>query len=106
MEFWWLSWNILAGMIADNTPLWPGVHCRRVVPFGPTRSIGWSRQAQELRTFGFFTLSINKHCMIYIAYAIGAVAWVYLVINYFYCLIISIMHSWHEGLLKTKINQT
>ena len=28
------------GMIADNTPLWPGVHCRRVVKFNPTLESG------------------------------------------------------------------
>ena len=26
MGSWWLSWSILAGMLSDNTPRWPGVH--------------------------------------------------------------------------------
>ena len=49
MGSWRLRWSILAGMIADNAPLWPGVNCRRVVKFGPALTVdGWSSLAQHL----------------------------------------------------------
>ena len=84
-------------------PLWPGVHYRRVVKFGPTWSIGWSRQAQELKTL--FCLHCHETNIVwytFIYYALGAVARVNLVINYFYCLSISTMYPWHECLLDIR----
>ena len=49
--------------------------CRRKVRNGPTRSIGWSRQAQESTTIVLLITANNKHCFILDAHvALGAVA--------------------------------